>query len=365
MAQVTDDLTKVLEGRDPTRVAITIEAAPGAGPAVRERLTDAGIEYTSVGVRNKTVFDAVVTRPQLTALRSERDIATLDHSPTFSPLGAAPPSDGGNFGLAASVAAKDLSRRTMGEVMDQMNVREAWDELGNRGEGVRIGMVDTPINEQHSALRDAVADTASNTGRGDHGTWVASALVAAPFEVSGGEVYGAAPDADLYAHGALSGGGASVTEIAEGVSYCIESDCDVINISFGGAHSSVLASVIEEAVDAGILVVSSAGNAGPAPGTVTCPAHHTTTTTVGSVSAADDSPASFSSRGPGYGGQAKPDMVAYGGASVNEGGQQIITEVVLGASADGGTQYLVGTSMASPQAAGIAALGVAAEEDEP
>jgi len=364
MARVSNDLQKVLDGRDPARVAITIEAKPGEGDAVRDELDDLGVQFTAVGVRNKTVFDATVLRDQLTALRSSGSVAVLDHSPTFSPLGArAPkPDDDPDFGLAAAVPADDITRTSMGEVMEKLNVPEAWDRLGNRGEGATVGIVDTPIDENHSALRDSVADTESNAGQELHGTWVASAAVADPFETTEGEVYGAAPDADLYAHGALSGGGASLTEIAEGIEYCINQGCDVINVSFGGQHSDVLQSVVKEATEAGVLVVSSAGNSGPASQTVTCPAHHSFTTTVASVSSVDEEAAAFSSRGPGFGGRPKPDLSAYGGHSILRGGQQVVTEVVLGAAPGGGTDYLVGTSMASPQSTGIAALSVAAEE---
>jgi subtilisin family serine protease len=364
MASVSDDLQKVLDGRDPAQVAITIEAKPGKGDAVRDELDDLGVRYTSVNVRNKTVFDATVARDQLTVVRSSGSVAVLDHSPTFSPLGArAPqPDDEPDFGLASAVAAEDITRTPMAEVMEKLNVPEAWDRLGNRGEGVAIGMVDTPIDDGHPALRDSIAGTEANAGQELHGSWVASAAVASPFETGRGEVYGAAPDADLYAHGALSGGGASLTEIAEGIEYCIEEGCDVINVSFGGQHSDVLQSVVKEATDAGCMVVSSSGNSGPAPRTVTCPAHHTFTTTVASVSTAENDPAAFSSRGPGFGGRPKPDLSAYGGHSILQGGQQVVTEVILGAAPGGGADYLVGTSMASPQCAGIAALSVAAEE---
>lgn len=357
MARVTDDLRRVLEARNPTRVDIIVDAEPDRGEAVRDELRSLGLDFDEVNVRRKTVFSTTVTRPQLATLEQSEAIATLDHSPTFSPLGAAEPAPP----VGEALPADDINRITLADAMDEMAVPEAWDELGNRGEGATVGIVDAPIDANHPMLREQVVDTASNAGRSLHGTWVASAAVGERWESGAGELYGAAPDADLYAHGALGGGGASITEIAEGIDYCIEQEVDVLNISFGGPHSDVLQSLIQEAVDAGLLVISSSGNSGPALGSSTCPAHHGNTVAVGSVGT-DGSPAAFSGRGPGWTGESKPDMAAFGGNSILDDGQQLVTQSVLGAAPAGGAEYLVGTSMASPQAAGIAALGVVAGE---
>jgi subtilisin family serine protease len=159
----------------------------------------------------------------------------------------------------------------------------------------------------------------------------------------------------------LIGGAADGTQIAEGMGYMIGQQVDVVNLSFGGSHSAVLQSTVAEAHDAGVVVVSSIGNSGPNPGTATCPAHHDTTLSVGSVGP-DGTPAGFSSRGPGWDGQTVPEVVAYGGRSEQGDRDQLVTESVLGAAAPSGGQYLVGTSMASPQVAGITALRVGAEQ---
>lgn len=356
MATLTEDLKQVLANRDPNRVSIVAEAEPGRGEEVRQVFSGLGVSFDSVDVQRKTVLTATVTRDQLNALRQNDAIAVLDHDPTFRPLGAAAPGFGGE-----AVPAEDLTRVSLGEVMQRMNVPDAWDRLGHRGEGVTVGVIDTPIQADHPSLRDSVAGTRKNGGQGLHGTWVASAMVGSPFETSGGVIHGAAPDAELYAHGALSGGGANVGEIAEGIDYLLKQNVDVINISFGGPHSRVLQSLIESAVEQGTAVVSSAGNSGPGLGSATCPAHHDAATCVGSVST-DGSVAAFSSRGPGWRGEQKPELSAFGGHSTLSGGEQIITEAVLGAAPTNAAEYLVGTSMASPQAAGIAALGAAAED---
>lgn len=363
MAIITDRLRQVLDARDPSRVDISIEAEPGEGPAVRDALNGLGVGFDSVNVRRKSVFNATVTQSQLQQLDGEPSVAIIDHSATFSPLGAVDPGRSGGGGLIGeAIPSSDMNRITLRDAIERMNVPKAWEQLGNRGDGVSFGVVDTPIAQRHEALRSSVKGTESNTGNGLHGTWVTSALVADRFETAEGVIQGAAPNADVYAHGALSGGGASLTEISEGINYCIEQEVDIINLSFGGAHSEILRNVVREAVDAGIVVVSSIGNSGPGLRSSTCPAHHSEVLAVGSADT-DGSPAAFSSRGPGWNGETKPDVVAFGGGSLLQGGEQLITESVLGAAPPNGSQYLVGTSMAGPQVAGIAGLRAAAQKE--
>ncbi len=96
--------------------------------------------------------------------------------------------------------------------------------------------------------------------------------------------------------------------------------------------------------DAGIMVVASAGNTGSACGSIAAaPATLDQAFTVGAVDFSDRI-AGFSSRGPSaLTGRTKPDLVAPGVS-------------VRGAYNDGGYQFLSGTSMAGPHAAGVAAL---------
>lgn len=354
MATITNQLQRVLEGRNSQRISISIEAEPGQGQQAEDILASNGIEYTRVDVRNKTVFEATVSRTTLQMLSQEQSIAVLDHNPTFSPLSVAP-----NDPQAEVQQAEDYNEVTLGAIMERLGVPQAWEEYGTRGDGVRFGMVDSPIDDAHNALADSVVDTEAGTVPEAHGTWVASALVANEFEAPEGTIHGGCPDAELVAHGALSGGGAGISEISEGVSYCIEQDVDILNLSFGGEHSSVLESVINEAIDAGIVVVTSIGNSGPAPGSASCPAHHDTTAAIGSIGP-DGTPGAFSSRGPGWNGEAKPEAVAYGGkTTIDSAGQQFVEEAVVGAAPNNDTIALVGTSMAAPEAATVLGLGIA------
>ena len=358
MATVTDQLRRVLQQRDSARVSIIVESEPDRGAQTEDALRSRGVEYEQVGVRNKTVFETTVDRETLQQLSQEPSIAVLDHNPTFRPLAAVPGSPSTEVRKADSYDAIPL-----GEKMSQLGVKDVWEDFGTKGEGVTFGMVDSPIDDRHPALSDSVTAVQANPAAGTHGTWVASALVGSEFDSPEGAIHGGCPNAELVAHGALSGGGASVGEVVEGIGFCIDQEVDILNISFGGEHSRVLQNTVQEAIRAGITVVSSAGNTGPGRGTVTCPAHHADVTAIGSVGDGGE-PAAFSSRGPGWNGAKKPDAVAYGGKTVMVGGRQKATEAVVGAAPYGDTAELIGTSMAAPEAASLLGLGLSKDKQE-
>ena len=103
----------------------------------------------------------------------------------------------------------------------------------------------------------------------------------------------------------------------------------VVNLSWGtdastGYGADPLDRAVERAWQAGLVVVVSAGNQGPGPGTISKPGDDPFVITVGAAnthdtaSPADDSVADFSSRGPTADGLAKPDLVAPGVSIVSD-----------------------------------------------
>lgn len=122
--------------------------------------------------------------------------------------------------------------------------------------------------------------------------------------------------------------------------------------SEGCNFPEILEPVVNNVVEAGILVVSSAGNSGPGCNTVDTPsAIYESVLTVGSTTSSDEI-SSFSSRGSvtvDGSNRMKPDLSAPGSS-------------VRSANNSGGYSTLSGTSMASPNIAGVAALIMSANQ---
>jgi subtilisin family serine protease len=122
---------------------------------------------------------------------------------------------------------------------------------------------------------------------------------------------------------------------------------DVINNSWGcprmeGCFPETLRTGVEALRAAGIMMVVSAGNEGPACGTAaTPPANYDASFSVGATTV-EGQAVGFSSRGP-VGGLPKPDIAAPG---------QLVRSSVPG----DGYAYASGTSMAAPHVAGAVAL---------
>lgn len=212
-----------------------------------------------------------------------------------------------------------------------------------RGKGIRIAIVDTGISP-HPDLRitggtNTIRPGASYDDDNGHGTHVAGTAAALG---RGDLLYGTAPEAELYAVKALDENGEGyVSDIVEGVEWCIRNRMDVINLSLGlNGPSKLLRHTIRRAYRQGIAIVASAGNNGKDAEAIDEPASYPE---VIAVAATDrlNCIASFSSRGKGI------DVAAPG------------TDIVS-TNDKGGFAEDSGTSMAAPHVSGTAALMLAA-----
>ncbi|HYG57667.1 MAG TPA: S8 family peptidase, partial [Symbiobacteriaceae bacterium] len=136
---------------------------------------------------------------------------------------------------------------------------------GNRGQGVRVAILDTGIDSTHPDLSvagginviDPAAGWADDNG---HGTAMAGIIAA-----SGRHgLTGVAPDVSLYAVKVLDADGAGyLGDVVRGLDWAIAQKVQVVSISLGShAASRALAQAIDRAREAGITVVASAGNGG-------------------------------------------------------------------------------------------------------
>ncbi|HEV8397034.1 MAG TPA: S8 family peptidase [Vicinamibacterales bacterium] len=272
------------------------------------------------------------------------------------------------------------------------------------GYGIGIAVIDSGVNTSHDdlwhssagqrvvAFMDFTVAQSSNwsnvpprDGFG-HGTHVAGILAGNGYD-SSGRRKGIARRADLIALKALDDDGLGfISSVIEAIDYAIANrtalGIRVINLSVGAGvyesyHTDPLAQATKRAVDAGIVVVASAGNLGQNAahesqlGGITSPGNAPWVLTVGAsshqgtVARGDDTVAAFSSRGPTWlDFSAKPDLVAPGvGIESLADPHSVLYSELQNYLLDGTRALpykpylsLTGTSMAAPVVAGTVAL---------
>jgi len=250
-------------------------------------------------------------------------------------------------------------RAFMNTAVPQTQVPRVWAD-GYQGDGVRIAIVDTGVDLHHPDLAGRIAGTADFTGEGlldyhGHGTHCAG-IAAGSGDASGGSYRGVAPKAEIYAAKVLgSDGQGMMSDVMAGVEWAVSQNVQIISLSLGGIGPSngqdALSDICNAAVEAGVVVVTAAGNDGPYSYTIGSPGAAERVITVGAVNDGDRL-ASFSSRGPTADGRTKPDLVLPGVDVIAPRAQG----TSLGSIVDDYYVAASGTSMAAPHGAGICAL---------
>jgi subtilisin len=205
----------------------------------------------------------------------------------------------------------------------------------HQGAGVRVGVLDTGVDDSHPALQGVVKEhrnftrdcSASDTN--GHGTHVAGIIAAR------GPMTGVAPRVEIISCKVLNNNGSgSLEAVGKAIAYAVEAGCNILVMSLGAPiRTPYIAEAVQAANDAGVIMVCAAGNDG---GKVSYPAAFDQTIAVGAVGR-HGGVCEFSCRGR------EIDVAAPG---------EEITSCWLG----GGYATLSGTSMAAPFVAGVLAL---------
>jgi serine protease AprX len=285
-----------------------------------------------------------------------------------------------------------------------INAPTAWKTYGATGQGIGVAVVDSGIFAHPDIAGRVVAQvdftastvtttdpvtgltTTTTTGAvgfgtdpGGHGTHVAG-LIAGDGTSSGGAFTGVAPKASLVDVRVIRSDGTSNTGIVlKGLQWVLANkntyNIKVVNMSLGASATKSykldpLATATQVLTFAGITVVVSAGNTGPASATITSPANDPFVISVGAVddnttaTTSDDSIATYSSRGrTAVDGLAKPDLSAPGRKMVSLRSPGSALDVLYPDRRVAGTDLLdpayfrlSGTSMSAPVVAGAVAL---------
>jgi serine protease AprX len=295
------------------------------------------------------------------------------------------------------VSGVSLDRRITGTMeRTGATIGSTWvrESLGFDGTGIGIAVIDSGVANWHDDLGsgrvtrfvDFVNFQSTAYDDYGHGTHVAGILAGNGHD-SGGRRTGVAPGATLLVEKVLDASGQGyISNVIAAIDYAIANkdalNIRVMNLSVAaGVYESYntdpLTLAAKRAVEAGIVVVSAAGNLGKGPdgktqyGAIGAPGNAPWVITVGASShngtpdRSDDTVAGFSSRGPAaIDFQAKPDLVAPGVGieSLAEADSTLYNTKPLmrlwGTVQTASEPYLSlsGTSMSAPVVAGTIAL---------
>ena len=238
--------------------------------------------------------------------------------------------------------------------LETINAPTAWEAVENTdGEEVVVAVLDTGVQSTHEDLEGRVleegatfVDGYEETFAGDdngHGTFVSGIVSAHSNNEKGIAGVAGNHNVKILPVKVMSKSGVGdAYNIARGIQYAIEKKVDVINLSFSGEYSESVDQAIQQAHEAGIVVVAASGNGG-GNADASYPAALPNVISVGAIAAKDQVYA-----GSNYG--STLDLVAPG--------VSILSTSITGDLGNENGYYKTGTgtSYAAPHVAAIAAL---------
>jgi hypothetical protein len=377
----------------PTIKVIVVLKSHGDPREVVGRLTSGH----ATGVYRYRYFSSVaatVSRATLGALLRDGNVLDVvsDHkvrAPKTPAVGARAATAGRTAGQATAAAASAAPLES--EALQLTHAQDAWaikvHGQAVKGQGVRVGMLDTGTDPSHPDLAAAIAGYRDFTGDGlqdsdGHGTATSSCVAAQGklvYNSSTGtsmRIEGMAPGAKVVMAKVLDVSGGWDSNIMRGIEWLIAQKVDIISCSLGDAFippngADPLAQAFQTAIDDGITVVNSEGNEGPGQGTEGSAPDLKNVIAVGATtgyrlfsqigylatggSYRGDQVITWSSRGPNSLGDFRPDVMGFGAW-----GWALAPSGSGDAYGDVDTQIFGGTSMACPVVAGDLALAESA-----
>ena len=224
-----------------------------------------------------------------------------------------------------------------------LGIPSLWRET--KGEGIKVGVLDTGIALEHPDLKSAILEardfTRSPSQAYDaqgHGTHV-SGIIAARRNANG--IVGVAPESKIIMAKVLNDEGTGTSaDIVAGIRWAVATGADILSMSLGSPEpDEEIHQALLLAISKGVFVITAAGNEGPDLDTVGYPAGFPEMVAVGSIDR-QKKLSSFSSRGR------QVDIVAPG-------------DQITSCYPPRSYAVLSGTSMATPFVSGVVALMLA------
>jgi subtilisin family serine protease len=329
---------------------IASSTRPGLSNDSMQRLLKAG-DYSLIVAATSllpTSFRVAINARPLALPPSIPPVTTPITSPGNSPTNVQPLPDVPYFGT---------SRHWN---LNVIGAPEAW-AAGYSGQGTLVAVLDTGVDLSHPDLISRLYVNPGEIGgnqRDDDGNGLVDDLHGydfvdrdgTPADGNGhgthvaGIIKAVAPDATILPVRVLGSSGAGrAADVAAGIRYAADMGARIINLSLGGAYSSIIDAAIDYARSQGSLIVAAAGN--ESAGVPSFPAR---------FSATDSNVLSVGAFGSSSAIAGFSNSVGNSGAvQVDAPGVSIYSTYV-----GGGYATLSGTSMAAPHVAGLAALAL-------
>lgn len=292
------------------------------------------------------------------------------------------------FEFIPSKLIGDIKGTMDGMIPTSQSIRKVNVPLLNQegldGNGVKVAVLDTGVDLTNPQIQGEAAKMstikAQPTGDDEngHGSWCVTCIKGKHYQddITGLIAQGVAPKCDMTSIKVLGFGiGTGMTsDIMEAMELAVSQGNKVISMSLGSEgdedeDQDPMVRMINQYAEThpDVIFVVAAGNSGPGSKTVGIPAVAEKAVTVGSWGIIDNDVAYFSSRGPTIqAGRIKPDICGCGGGRVTDDRrpqENLWSGTAIGSLLDPATDKfyngftaIKGTSMATPQVAGIIAL---------
>ncbi len=227
-----------------------------------KKLQSSGIPLRVVSYMYTVIFGAVIEIPR-------RFIQTLNQTGIIASL-----EESAEYKLDLENSVKMVDANGVWELKDALNSNIT-------GKGIKVAVIDTGVNYSQPILGGGIGPNYKVVGGYNfvekdndpmdidgHGTAVAAIIAGKDDRFTG-----IAPDARILAYKVTTKAEeTSMADIVQAIDRAVLDGATVINISLGSAVSdAALGIAINNAVDAGIVVVAAAGNSGPIGGTIDYP----------------------------------------------------------------------------------------------